>query len=150
MATIIKLKRSETASTVPTTSNLAVGEVAVNTADRKIYMRDSSNAIVEIANAAGSNSFTTISVSGQSDIVADQQSDTLTLKGTGLTTVTTNAGSDTVTIGTSSGFSFVLRDGTSKTLDPSTSGTTLQTAVENLYVPFTTRSGVSKTTLVLA
>jgi len=150
MATIIKLKRSETASTVPTTSNLAVGEVAVNTADRKIYMRDSSNAIVEIANAAGSNSFTTISVSGQSDIVADQQSDTLTLKGTGLTTVTTNAGSDTVTIGTSSGFSFVLRDGTSKTLDPSTSGTTLQTAVENLYVPFTTRSGASKTTLVLA
>jgi len=150
MATIIKLKRSETASTVPTTSNLAVGEVAVNTADRKIYMRDSSNAIVEIANAAGSNSFTTISVSGQSDIVADQQSDTLTLEGTGLTTVTTNAGSDTVTIGTSSGFSFVLRDGTSKTLDPSTSGTTLQTAVENLYVPFTTRSGASKTTLVLA
>jgi hypothetical protein len=150
MATIIKLKRSETASTVPTTSNLAVGEVAVNTADRKIYMRDSSNAIVEIANAAGSNSFTTISVSGQSDIVADQQSDTLTLQGTGLTTVTTNAGSDTVTIGTSSGFSFVLRDGTSKTLDPSTSGTTLQTAVENLYVPFTTRSGASKTTLVLA
>jgi len=150
MATIIKLKRSETASTVPTTSNLAVGEVAVNTADRKIYMRDSSNAIVEIANAAGSNSFTTISVSGQSDIVADQQSDTLTLQGTGLTTVTTNVGSDTVTIGTSSGFSFVLRDGTSKTLDPSTSGTTLQTAVENLYVPFTTRSGASKTTLVLA
>lgn len=150
MATIIKLKRSEVASTVPTTSNLAVGEVAVNTADQKIYMRDSSNAIVEIANAAGSNSFTTISVSGQSNVVADQQSDTLTIAGSGLNSVTTDASTDTITIGTSSGFSFVKRDGTTKTLDPSTTGTTLQTAVANLYVPFTTRAGVSKTTLVLA
>ena len=50
MATVIKLKKSETASSVPTTSNLAVGEVAVNTADQKIYVRDSSNNIVEVAN----------------------------------------------------------------------------------------------------
>ena len=33
MATVIKLKRSETASAVPTTSDLTVGEVAVNTTD---------------------------------------------------------------------------------------------------------------------
>ena len=38
MATVIKLKKSETASSVPTTSNLAAGEVAVNTADQKIYV----------------------------------------------------------------------------------------------------------------
>ena len=50
MATVIKLKKSETASSVPTTSNLAAGEVAVNTADQKIYVRDSSNNIVEVAN----------------------------------------------------------------------------------------------------
>lgn len=50
MATVIKLKKSETASSVPTTSDLAVGEVAVNTADKKIYIRDSSNNIVEVAN----------------------------------------------------------------------------------------------------
>ena len=50
MATVIKLKKSETASSVPTTSNLAVGEVAVNTADQKIYVRDSSNNIVTVAN----------------------------------------------------------------------------------------------------
>tara|TARA_B100001996_G_scaffold136184_1_gene103641 strand:- start:35 stop:148 length:114 start_codon:yes stop_codon:yes gene_type:complete len=35
MATVIKLKKSETASSVPTTSNLEVGEVAINTADKK-------------------------------------------------------------------------------------------------------------------
>ena len=50
MATVIKLKKSETASSVPTTSNLAVGEVAVNTADQKIYVRDSNDNIVTVAN----------------------------------------------------------------------------------------------------
>ena len=49
MPTVIKLKKSETASSVPTTSNLAVGEVAVNTADQKIYVRDSSDNIVTVA-----------------------------------------------------------------------------------------------------
>tara|TARA_B100000085_G_C18554711_1_gene517268 strand:- start:442 stop:648 length:207 start_codon:yes stop_codon:yes gene_type:complete len=50
VATVIKLKKSETSSSVPTTSDLAVGEVAVNTADKKIYIRDSGNNIVEVAN----------------------------------------------------------------------------------------------------
>ena len=34
----------------PTTSNLVAGEVAINTADQKIYVRDSSSNIVEVAN----------------------------------------------------------------------------------------------------
>lgn len=50
MASVIKLKRSETASAVPTTSHLEVGEVALNTADKQIYVRDSSNNIVVVAN----------------------------------------------------------------------------------------------------
>jgi hypothetical protein len=50
MATVIKLKKSETASDAPTTSDLVAGEVAINTADQKLYVRDSSNAIVTIAN----------------------------------------------------------------------------------------------------
>lgn len=49
MATIIKPKRSETLSSAPTTSNLAVGEIAINTADQKIYTRDSGNNIVTLA-----------------------------------------------------------------------------------------------------
>ena len=57
MATIIKLKRSTTASAVPTTSNLADGEVAVNITDRKIYQR-SGNDIVEIANTSSLTSIT--------------------------------------------------------------------------------------------
>ena len=50
MATRIKLKRSSTAAAAPTTSTLLDGEVAVNTADKKIYVRDGSS-IVEVANA---------------------------------------------------------------------------------------------------
>lgn len=52
MASIIKLKRSEIASAVPTTSDLVVGEVAVNTSDKIIYIRDTNNAIVTVANFA--------------------------------------------------------------------------------------------------
>lgn len=39
--------------------------------------------------------FTTIAVAGQSDVVADSATDTLTLSGTGIT-ITTNAGTDTI------------------------------------------------------
>ena len=50
MAVDIKLKRSHTHSTIPTTSDLAEGEFAVNTYDRKLYMRDGSNEIVTVSN----------------------------------------------------------------------------------------------------
>jgi hypothetical protein len=46
MPTVIKPKKSETASAVPTTSDLAVGEICMNIADRKIYTRKSNNSIV--------------------------------------------------------------------------------------------------------
>ena len=48
MATRIKLKRSTVAATVPTTSNLEDGEVALNIADKKLYARNGSN-IIEVA-----------------------------------------------------------------------------------------------------
>ena len=50
MAVDIKLKRSHTHSNIPTTSDLAEGEFAVNTYDRKMYMRDGSNEIVTVGN----------------------------------------------------------------------------------------------------
>mgnify|MGYP001098802200 FL=1 len=39
MAQTVKLKRSNTATAVPTTSQLASGELAMNTRDGKVYMR---------------------------------------------------------------------------------------------------------------
>lgn len=49
MSTVIKVKRSEVAASVPSTSDLAVGEIAVNTQDKKIYVR-ASGGVVEVAN----------------------------------------------------------------------------------------------------
>ena len=49
MATVIKLKRSTTASAVPTTSDLEDGEVAVNITDKVVYMR-SGGSVVTVAN----------------------------------------------------------------------------------------------------
>ena len=49
MAIVLKPKKSETASSVPTTSDLAVGEICMNIADRKIYTRKSDNSIVVVS-----------------------------------------------------------------------------------------------------
>jgi len=48
MAIVLKPKKSETASAVPTTSDLVVGEICMNIADRKIYTRKSDNSIVVV------------------------------------------------------------------------------------------------------
>ena len=45
MPNIFKPKRSSTASSVPTISNLADGELAVNTADQKIYVRSGASIV---------------------------------------------------------------------------------------------------------
>ena len=50
MAVNVKLKRSHTHSTLPTTSDLVEGEFAVNTYDRKLFMRDGSNGIINVSN----------------------------------------------------------------------------------------------------
>ena len=52
MAMVIKPKRKFTAG-APSTSDLVEGEIAVNTADKKLYVRDDSNNIVEIGGGGG-------------------------------------------------------------------------------------------------
>jgi len=57
------------------------------------------------AASVGTNTFGTIAVSGQSDVVADSSTDTLTLvAGSGMT-ITTDAGTDTITLVSSGGVS---------------------------------------------
>jgi hypothetical protein len=57
MSNTIQIKRSSTAAAVPTSGNLAVGELALNLADKKLYTKDAANNIVQpIVNAV--NSFT--------------------------------------------------------------------------------------------
>ena len=54
---------------------------------------------------ANQNAFNTVSVSGQSDVVADSATDTLNLAAGSNITITTTAGTDTVTIASSGGTS---------------------------------------------
>jgi hypothetical protein len=49
VAVSILPKRSHSAANVPDTSDLIAGELAVNTADAKIYVRDDSNNIVRVS-----------------------------------------------------------------------------------------------------
>ena len=56
MAQTIKLKRSGTAGAAPSTSDLALGEVAINTYDGKMFIKKSvsgSDSIVELGTGAG-------------------------------------------------------------------------------------------------
>ena len=55
MAMVIKPKRKFTAG-APTTSDIVEGEIAINTAEKKLYVRDNSNSIIEIGGAAGTTS----------------------------------------------------------------------------------------------
>ena len=50
MATVIKPKRSNTALSSPTTSDLAIGEIAINIPDKLIYVRDANGNITTLAN----------------------------------------------------------------------------------------------------
>jgi hypothetical protein len=43
---------STTSTNVPSTGNMAVGEIAINTADRIIYTKDGTGAVVSIGNGA--------------------------------------------------------------------------------------------------
>ena len=54
MSTVIKLKRSTTASAVPTTSDLEDGEVAINVTDKKVFVRNGAS-IVTVANFSDSS-----------------------------------------------------------------------------------------------
>ena len=63
MAMVIKPKRKFTAG-APTTSDIVEGEIAINTADKKLYVRDNSNNIIEIGGGGGSTSDITQSSHG--------------------------------------------------------------------------------------
>lgn len=54
MANTLKLKRSSTASDTPSASDLEVGEIAVNTADGKLFTKHTDNSIKELGGGSGS------------------------------------------------------------------------------------------------
>jgi plastocyanin len=82
-----------TSGTVPVSRLGASG-----TRDATTYLRGDNTWATVSGGGAASDSFATIAVAGQSNVVADSATDTLTLvAGTGIT-ITTDAGTDTITI----------------------------------------------------
>ena len=53
MPVVIKVKKSETALSKPTASDIAVGEVALNAKDQRIFVRDSNGDIITVGEAGG-------------------------------------------------------------------------------------------------
>lgn len=118
---------------------------------------DASNNVVKreldsSAFAAGAvNSFETISVSGQTDVVADSSTDTLTLAGGTGIDITTNAATDTITIANSaygfktisvSGQSNVVADAVEDTLTLAAgTGITITTAASTDTITIASSSG---------
>ena len=51
MATVIKPKRSEVASSIPSAGSLAVGEIAMNITDGKFYTKTSGGTVKEMGGA---------------------------------------------------------------------------------------------------
>ena len=83
-----------------------------------------------------SDSFKTIAVSGQSDVVADSSTDTLTLVAGSNITITTNAGSDSITIAASGGGGggLVFLGSATASASASLVFTSLISATYNVYV----------------
>lgn len=98
MANTVKIKQSAVPSRVPTTSDLALGELGVNTYDGKLYTRKDSGTASIIEIGASSASSTPIIENLQTVIT----SKTLTASSNGISLgpITINT-SVTVTIGTS-------------------------------------------------
>ena len=88
-----------TSGTVPV---LRLG--ASGTRDATTFLRgDNTWAVVSGGGGAASDSFATIAVAGQSSVIADSATDTLTLVAGSNITITTNASTDTITIAAAGG-----------------------------------------------
>jgi len=131
VATVIKLKRSTTASSVPTTSDLADGEVAVNITDKVVYMR-SGGSIVTVANF---NSGSSVDLSAIDQSILPDTTETYDLGSTSKRFRSLYLAGDTIDIGGST----ISSDGTG-TISISATGATLPL---NSNVQVT--SGVTKT-----
>ena len=96
MASKILLKKSTTASQVPTTSDVDVGEVAVNTEDKRLFTQDNGGSVVELGTTPSSVAVTgNATVGGTLGVTGNT-----TLSGTLGVTGTTTLGTANVTTAT--------------------------------------------------
>jgi hypothetical protein len=128
MGVRIKPKRSETSSSTPGTSDIEVGEIAVNITDQKIFIRKSDDSIVELANASGIGDVvddTSPQLGGNldlngNDIVSTSNADIdIIPNGTG----DINLGADTVQVGDNNANATITTQGTGDLILNTNNGT---------------------------
>jgi len=113
------------------TNNSAVADSHFTGSFTGSFVGDGTNIDLSSNTTIGSEMFKTISVSGQSDIVADSNADTLTFANGDGISITTNAGTDTITVATSAIPNSSLSNST-------ISGVSLGSDLNNLTVDDTT------------
>jgi len=69
MASTIKIKRSSVVGKSPTTSDIAVGEIAINTRDSKMFSRDTTLGVFEIGANVSSSTIGTLKVGNSSPYI---------------------------------------------------------------------------------
>jgi len=128
MGVRIKPKRSETSSSTPGTSDIEVGEIAVNITDQKIFIRKSDDNIIELANATGISDVvddTSPQLGGNldlngNDIVSTSNADIdIIPNGTG----DINLGADTVQVGDNNANATITTQGTGDLILNTNNGT---------------------------
>ena len=85
------------------TIDVGAGDTLYIQGGTNVTTSTNSDGTITINSSAAGDVFKTISVAGQSDVVADASTDTLTLVAGSNMTITTNAGSDTITFAASGG-----------------------------------------------
>ena len=108
MAIVIKPKRSETADSAPGTSDIVDGEIAVNIADKKIYIRHSDDTIVTLSDGANLTSGSTSTIDATTDIILDADGGDIFFKDGGTTfgSATNTSGNLIVKSGTTTALTF--------------------------------------------
>jgi hypothetical protein len=138
-------------------SQLTSGTVSVlrlgasGTRDATTYLRGDNTWATVSGGGTASDSFATIAVAGQSSVVADSATDTLTLVGAGGITITTDATTDTITIIGSGGgaasdsFATIVVAGQSSVVADSATDTL--TLVASTGISITTDAGTDTITI---
>lgn len=145
MATKIIPKKSSVVSKVPLTSDLEVGEIAINLADKKIYSKDSTNQIVELGGAGAA---------GIANVVEDltpQLGGALDAQGNNITDVGAITADSIQLIGGTGTQGTLSWNVDEETLDLVENGTTLQLGQETVWnVKNQTGSTIAKGVPVMA
>lgn len=147
-ATITIAAEAADATCFPLFATATTGDLQPKT--HASFTLDSTTGNLAANNLSGTNTgdqltFKTITVSGQSDVVADSATDTLTLAAGSNITITTNAGTDTITIAATGGAT--LGDGDYGDITVSSSGTVM--TIDAGVVTYAKMQDVSATDKVL-